>query len=716
MVAVAKSRQETEKKENSAILDSLSLSILAVSIILILAPSLPWPLLALIAILPLIALAKAGLLIGQRSRIRRERAKESALRNGGIVLGQPPMRQAIQEQIKRDKQDGNLTISKYLIGFELDTGAPIWIGEDDLCTHAAVFAKTGVGKTLWILSLLAQQMARGRASGATFIDAKRDSDTLAQIILMALTTGRIEDLIIIDPFDPIHSYNFVLTNQKADVKSRKVLRAGLPPIGEASPAKHYDRLASDAVARIVRGLEATGLGYTLQDISATLNSFSLAYTRITGLLKQRGELDALTELSHLFNSYTDHAGEFHIQKVGDNLRGIASELQSISGSELGRSINTAHTDLNLTDAMLRGKIVYYMLPRLEEAEAAARMVKIFREDLEISIGQIISTPSYRLEDPHLVMVDEAGSTLAPSWASLFELARKGRFAFIIGAQSIGSLTDKAQGLSKEFMERVLANINLKIVMRVGDDQTADTLSKWMGMTERVKKSVGRTRTLLNPAERMKSFANVSVTEEEAEAVSADDLKHGLSAEKGLAYFDIGDGTIRQGRTLWVNASPPASWNSRGEVIRKNNVYADTLDLAGWINRQVLEKTGNDVPRKPTPAPPIPPPLPPTPAANSASVAAAAAENDAVAVGSGRIISSGQSGLKHPPPCPEFLSPKKKGSQRKKALTASSKKKVLPRQQKNGFQTSEKIEKRLLEKGRTSITKVTFNEKDFLDEN
>jgi hypothetical protein len=30
---------------------------------------------------------------------------------------------------------------------------------------------------------------------------------------------RIEDLIVIDPFDSVHSYNFVLTGQRADVKA-----------------------------------------------------------------------------------------------------------------------------------------------------------------------------------------------------------------------------------------------------------------------------------------------------------------------------------------------------------------------------------------------------------------------------------------------------------------------------------------------------------------
>ena len=516
MVELAKTRQQIQTVETTRLLDYLSYSSLAVLGLALVAPSLNSTLLCLA---PLLVLSRGAFVMGKRSRVAQDRKRESARRGGTTVEGSPPCRSAIANQLKRDREAGKKVISKYLVGFELESGAPLWVSEKAICTHAAIFAKTGVGKTLWMLSLLTQQMARGGAAGATFIDAKRDAKTLSQIIYAAIAAGRIEDLIIVDPFDPVHCYNFLLTSQRSDVKSRKVLRAGLPPIADSSSAKHYDRLASDAVYRIVRALEATGVGYTLQDVSATLNSFSYAYSRITKLLKQRGEVDALTELSHLLNSYTDHQGDFHIQKVGDNLRGIASELHSISGSELGRSINTSHTELNLTEAMLRGKIVYYMLPRLEEAEAASRMMKVFREDLEISIGEITSNSAHTLEHPHLVMVDEAGSTFGPSWASLFELARSGNFAIIFGAQSIGSLTDRMQGLSKEFMERVMANVNLKICMRVGDDETASALSKWMGTTETIKRSVSRSRTMLNPAERARSLSNMSVTEEEQDAVS-----------------------------------------------------------------------------------------------------------------------------------------------------------------------------------------------------
>jgi type IV secretory pathway TraG/TraD family ATPase VirD4 len=178
-------------------------------------------------------------------------------------------------------------------------------------------------------------------------------------------------------------------------------------------------------------------------------------------------------------------------KLTDNLRGIASELHAISGSAMGACFCTSHTDLNLTEAICAGKIIYFMLPRLEEAESAKRMIKLFREDLEVAIGEITSNRELRLEDPHLVIIDEGASTFGPSWANLFELARKGRFSLLFGAQSAGGLTDESLGLSEAFYERVMANVNLKVMMRVGDNRTAQDMAEWFGKVPTTKTSIGQ---------------------------------------------------------------------------------------------------------------------------------------------------------------------------------------------------------------------------------
>ena len=528
-----------------------------------------------------------------------ERKKESSRRNGAPVLGLPPDRQAFSEGIFATKENGKLMIDKYLVGFELDSGSPIWVSDEELCGHACVFAKTGVGKTLWVEGLMFQQMARGRASGLTFIDAKRDPGTLADMILMALITGRIEDLIVVDPFNPVCSYNFVFTTQREDVKARKVLRCGLPPTSDQSTTKHYDRLAADAVYRVVKAMESFGLAWSVKDIAVALSAFTVAYPRMRALLHESGAKEAMIELGHLANSYRTAKGSLDSARLTDNLRGIASELHSIANSEAGEMFCAPRADLSLTDAIRRGKIIYYMLPRLEEAESAARMVKVFREDLEVSIGEITSSRGYRLEDPHMVIIDEGASTFGPTWANLFELARKGRFALIFGAQSVGGLMDTTMGLSQQFYERVIANVNLKVVMRLGDNRTAMDMAEWFGKISTQKKSVSTAAAIgiaarewtkniqINKRSSDSIRDGITLAEDEEDLVSPEELKHEMSAEKGLAWFDKGDGILRKGRAIWFDNNIPSSWEGREYLVRYEAIEADEIGLAEWVDEHIL---------------------------------------------------------------------------------------------------------------------------------
>ncbi|MCC6934031.1 MAG: TraM recognition domain-containing protein [Deltaproteobacteria bacterium] len=558
-----------------------------------------WAWFIIAGIIPAVALFFALASWGRHSWIEKERLAESARRNGAPVIGFPPDREAFSKTIAECKEQGNVMIDKYVVGFEIDSGKPILVTDDELCGHGCVFAKTGVGKTLWLEGLMFQQMARGRASGLTFIDAKRDPGTLADIILMALITGRIEDLIVIDPFDPVCAYNFVFTTQRADVKARKVLRCGLPPTSDQSTTKHYDRLAADAVYRVVRAMESLGLAWSVRDVAVALSAFTVAYPRLRGLLHEKGAKQAMVELGHLASSYRTAKGGLDSARLTDNLRGIASELHSISNSEAGEMFCAPRADLSLTDAIRRGKIIYYMLPRLEEAESAARMVKVFREDLEVSIGEITSSRGYRLEDPHMVMIDEGASTFGPTWANLFELARKGRFALLFGAQSIGGLMDTTMGLSEQFYERVIANVNLKVIMRIGDNRTALDMSEWIGKITKQKQSVSTAASIgINARELTKNLEinrrssdslrdGITIAEDEEDLVSPEELKHEMSAEKGLAWFDKGDGRLRKGRAIWFDGEVPTSWEGREFLVRYEAVEADEIGLAEWVDEHIL---------------------------------------------------------------------------------------------------------------------------------
>jgi hypothetical protein len=229
------------------------------------------------------------------------------------------------------------------------------------------------------------------------------------------------------------------------------------------------------------------------------------------------------------------------------------------------------------------------------------MVKVFREDLEVSIGEITSSRIHNLEDPHLVIIDEGSSTFGPTWANLFELARRGRFALLFGAQSTGGLTDAAMGLSEAFYERVMANVNLKVMMRIGDNRTAADMTEWFGKITSTKKSVGAGVTTgiqtsllkgsldLNSRRTGGESQTVSYQEAEEDLVSAEELKHEMSAEKGLAWFDLGNGKIVKGRSFWFNANLPETWEGREFITHPEKFEVDEIGLSDWVDEQILSQ-------------------------------------------------------------------------------------------------------------------------------
>jgi hypothetical protein len=81
--------------------------------------------------------------------------------------------------------------------------------------------------------------------------------------------------------------------------------------------------------------------------------------------------------------------------------------------------------------------------------------------------------------------------------------------------------------------------------------------------------------------------SISYSEDEKDLVSAEELKHEMSAEKGLAWFDLGNGRIVKGRSFWFNAEIPETWEGREFIVQPERVEGDEIGLADWVDEQIL---------------------------------------------------------------------------------------------------------------------------------
>jgi hypothetical protein len=72
-------------------------------------------------------------------------------------------------------------------------------------------------------------------------------------------------------------------------------------------------------------------------------------------------------------------------------------------------------------------------------------------------------------------------------------------------------------------------------------------------------------------------------------VSSEELKHEMSAEKGLAWFDLGDGRIVKGRSLWFHSDLPDMWEGREFLTQYERLDNDEIGLAEWVDEQILNQ-------------------------------------------------------------------------------------------------------------------------------
>lgn len=118
---------------------------------------------------------------------------------------------------------------------------------------------------------------------------------------------------------------------------------------------------------------------------------------------------------------------------------------------------------------------------------------------------------------------------------------------------------------------------------------------------------------------------MSYSEDEEDLVSTEELKHEMSAEKGLAWFDLGNGKIVKGRSFWFNAEIPETWEGREFLVHPERSESDEIGLADWVDEQILSQEENETSPKFAPRAKPAGAQTPTPSPATASPSASRAE-------------------------------------------------------------------------------------------
>ena len=426
-------------------------------------------------------------------------------------------------------------------GYALRDGRPITLQRKLIPYHQAVVGRSGMGKTVYLMWLIQQQVMAG--GGLLMVDAKIDIDTLYLLNSILKWAGREHDLIVLNADDPSfgHTYNPIHDGDADEVSARCL--ALIPSTENQAGSDHYKQEANRGITTLVLALQRAGLAYNFLDLSILMNSpRALNY-----LIKQVPESDERTNLL-LFLEGFKRGKALDPSKLKDTFGGIGGRMFMFGTGVFGKITNSYNPDLVLFDAIRQNKIVYTMLPVLGKDVAAINFAKMLVADLRSAAARIQKLPFEQKPSPvFLGLLDEAGAYTNMSWARAYEQFRSAQIALVAAMQTFAN-TD---AVSPELTEMVLGNSFSKIFFGIGTDDTAvraaDFIGKRMGTVRGISEGggVSESANLLrtSPEQTMGASSTFNYTEREQELhrVHPDHLKS-LGIGEAIVNFGGADTT------------------------------------------------------------------------------------------------------------------------------------------------------------------------------
>ncbi|HDH91332.1 MAG TPA: hypothetical protein ENF38_00095 [Candidatus Aenigmarchaeota archaeon] len=457
------------------------------------------------------------------------------------------------------------------LGFEEKTGREIVWPNQKQCEHMIVVGSTGSGKSSFLFSLLYQQVMRG--GGVAFIDGGRNPKTLKNLVYICESANALSRLRIVDPREPRtgHSYN-PLSSGDADAIANKIMKV-LNPIPTGSDAEYYKSKIYRATVTLVRALVSIGKPFNVKDV---LCLFCLPEISFKLLEEQLSRYELLDELISLRTLIMESRST---KSFRDDLSNMIANLGSIAEGETGEALCSAGTQVNLYDAVKKNQVVYFMLPRMSDAEKATRLGRLLLGDIQTTIGLFYEEKEFEPLVPFLILLDELGSYANPEFAVVFEQARKAHFAVVAAVQSFANLANPFAGLSREFKQQVLGNTNTKVFLSVSDMEDAREMAALVGQDITYFKTYSTSVQESHGADTIsaKRFLNPTITDRESVTESYSErydfkirpevFMHELGKTKGKAIIDFKDGNPIFARTCWFYPSVPRNYAYEEKIPR-----------------------------------------------------------------------------------------------------------------------------------------------------
>ncbi|ULO03846.1 type IV secretion system DNA-binding domain-containing protein [Campylobacter sp. RM12651] len=363
--------------------------------------------------------------------------------------------------------------------------------------HTFVFGSTGVGKTRLLELMIEQDIKRGE--NVVIIDPKGDTDLFAKTIYLAQQAGRVNDLLYLGPLFP--EYSISINPLKQYYIKEEVIGHIMSCVDCDDPffysvahettilivttlllARQKDKskkpLTLDEIARYTSKDGISNLYETYFSNDRLINKFANELAKTSKTIKEAEYYEK--EIAKLRDSYIKvvKAPNGYFEKVSNTL---SVTLTKLTSGNLGRLIATEEDNKFISQLEnQKGCIFFVQTASMLTKDVSDAIGKIVLSMIIALVGRL--NGSNKKFDKRLnIYIDEMSRSLFDGIETLFQQARSAGVCVIGLTQSWADIIKK---LGKDSARTIFDNTSTKIIMKMNDLESAETVSK-MGGTHKV---------------------------------------------------------------------------------------------------------------------------------------------------------------------------------------------------------------------------------------
>lgn len=380
---------------------------------------------------------------------------------------------------------------QFFVGTEADTLSQVWQSKSDMLTHWLVVGGTGSGKTVTLLSMVANSLAMG--SGVLYSDAKATPDLDWNIATLARIFGRDDDVLTTNYITGTSRFKEVnperLTNTEnpyAIGTADSLLQILASLMSESTDANKIfqDRAIAAMSSMLYALVELRDKGELLMGIDTIRDHLSLKKfieTRHNTRVSERVRQMLYSYLESALPGYQDdkpadkqpeEVGKQHGYAQSYFTRAVASLTDTY-----GHIFLTNMGEVDKIDVVLNKRIAVTMLPALEKSTNELQNLgklnfSSFRDGLRVGLGshleglraEVLENLPTSTNVPTLMILDELAYQMTEGMAVTAAQARGLGVCMVFAMQDFAG-PQKAN--DKEF-QQIVGNTTNKLFMKIED--------------------------------------------------------------------------------------------------------------------------------------------------------------------------------------------------------------------------------------------------------